>query len=62
MTKRINKKKKSSKLIGLSFGLAEAKEIERRATAFHGMTTAGYLKLIVRKFMSSGERLELKED
>ena len=55
------KPKKASKQVGVSFGLAEAKDLQRRAEAFHGMSVSAYIKLIVRKFIASGEKLKLLE-
>ena len=56
-----HKSSKNSKLVGLTFGLTECKEIDRRAEAF-GMSRAGYLKAIVRQFFKSGDRLLLTEE
>ena len=52
---------KKSKTIGISVPMDMAQEIENRAQSM-GISTGMYCKTILRRWLASGEKLQLSED
>lgn len=52
---------KKSKTIGISVPMDMAQEIENRAQSM-GISTGMYCKTILRRWLESGEKLQLSED
>lgn len=51
---------KGTKTIGINMKMEMAKELERRASSMH-LSTGAYCKIILREWLNSGKKLQLKE-
>ncbi len=52
---------KGTKTIGVNMKQAGADELERRARSMH-ISTSKYIKLVLQKWVDSGQRLSISED